>query len=61
VGLKLLEPPPPPDGATGPTAYLNCILYNFHFGIFPVAAAVSAFFAGGGFLDPGKPFFGGGA
>lgn len=34
LGLKLEAPPPPPEEFTGPTAYLNCMLYSFHLGIF---------------------------
>ena len=35
LGLKFEAPPPPAsDLFTGPTAYLNYMLYSFHLGIF---------------------------
>ena len=55
-GLKF-EAPPPPDGFTGPTAYLNCVDWSFHFGIFLGSFYADEAAAPAEALAPGPPAF----
>ena len=46
-GLKLFAPPYPLFEAApleAPTAYLNCMLYSFHFGMLPATAGFYGFY-----------------